>query len=265
MKKLTILTLILVIAITFFIGGCSSQPEDAHFYFAQITDTHFGVSDHIERTEKCVKAINQLPMPVEFVVHTGDIMMNTLENEQTVFAGKSVLEKLNMPIHFLPGNHDILLKKLQPTVNAYQKHFGDLYSKAEYNGVIFLFIYTEPLVNNFKVDNIDTLKWTEASLRGANGKPVIIFHHTPSVKDFYNNKFHDSWPNDAQAKWQKMIGSYNVKAVITGHFHRNEHHWLGDVPLYVSSSIAASWGRQATYRIYEYNKGKIGYRTQYIE
>ncbi len=36
-------------------------------------------------------------------------------------------------------------------------------------------------------------------------KPVIIFHHTPSVKDFYNNKFHDNWPKDMQAKWQKII------------------------------------------------------------
>jgi UDP-2,3-diacylglucosamine pyrophosphatase LpxH len=63
----------------------------------------------------------------------------------------------------------------------------------------------------------------------------------------------------------KLINSYNVKAVIAGHFHRDELHWLENVPLYVSSPVAGYWGRQATFRIYEYSNGKIGYRTQYIE
>lgn len=263
-KKMSNFAVILVIVMVFF-SGCYPQSKNVHFYFVQLTDTHFGDLDNIERTEKCVNSINQLPMQIECVVHTGDITMEKFEDKETISAGKSVLEKLNIPMHFLPGNHDILPEKLQPTTNAYRKQFGDLYSKAEYNGVIFLFVYTEPLVKNFKVDHIDTLKWLETSLKDAKGKPVIIFHHTPSVKDFYNNKFRDSWPSDMQAKWQKLISSYNVKAVMAGHYHRDEFHWLGDVPLYVCSPIAGYWGRQATYRIYEYNNGKIGYRTQYIE
>ena len=105
----------------------------------------------------------------------------------------------------------------------------------------------------------------EKYLKKSNGKPVIVFHHAPSVDDFYNNKLHTSWEKEIRGKWVKVINAYNVKAVIAGHFHRDEHHWLGNVPLYVSSSIAGYRGRQASFRIYEYSKGKIGYRTQYIK
>ena len=34
-----------------------------------------------------------------------------------------------------------------------------------------------------------------------------------------------------------MVNGHNVKAVIAGHFHRDEHHWIGDVPLYVSDKF----------------------------
>jgi UDP-2,3-diacylglucosamine pyrophosphatase LpxH len=66
-------------------------------------------------------------------------------------------------------------------------------------------------------------------------------------------------------KWVALINQYNVKAVITGHFHRDEFHWLDKVPLYVSVPVAEKFGRQAGFRIYEYKNGKLGYTTQYLE
>ena len=104
----------------------------------------------------------------------------------------------------------------------------------------------------------------ESRLKKAAGKPVLLFHHAPSVDDFYSNKMHDGWKKEVRDKWIGLINEYNVKAVITGHFHRDEHHWLGDVPLYVSAPISGYWDRQLTFRIYEYKDGKIGYRTQYL-
>jgi len=76
---------------------------------------------------------------------------------------------------------------------------------------------------------------------------------------------HDGWPDDVQGKWIELINSFNVIAVIAGHFHRDEHHWLGNVPLYVAAPIAEFFGRQVSYRIYEYKNGRVGYRTVYVE
>ena len=250
------------------ITNCNPYAEElieTHFYFVQITDTHFGDSDHLLRTKKVVKHINNLPMEIKCVVHTGDITSNKIDNKATVITGLSVLKDIKVPIHYVAGNHDILPQRLKSTKQAYIKHFGGLLTQQEYDGVIFIFIYTEPLRKFFEIDEYKPLDLLESALRQAGDKPVIIFHHSPSVDDFYENRMHEGWKKDIRCRWEEILNSHNVKAVIAGHFHRDEHHWLGEVPLYVSSSVAGYWGRQTTFRIYEYKDGKIGYRTQYIQ
>ena len=165
----------------------------------------------------------------------------------------------------MPGNHDILRSRHAVTQEAYTKNFGSLVTEAEYDGVVFLLIYTEPLAKSFSLEEYTPLSELEAALKRANKKPVLLFHHSPSVEDFYNNAMHEGWEKEIQEKWTSILNSYNVKAVIAGHFHRDEHHWVGEVPLYVSSSLAGNWGRQATFRVYEYKDGKVGYRTQYMK
>lgn len=259
--------LLLLTGIICAIGGISyaGEQQEKHFYFVQITDTHFGDGDHLDKARKAVENINSLPMKIACVVHTGDITMNKLDDKKVIDSGLSVMKKLSVPVHYVAGNHDILQNKLESTRKIYIKKFGGLISQTEYNGVLFVFVYTEPLRKSFTLPGYRPLKDLEEILKNSKDKPVIIFHHAPSVDDFYNNKFHKSWKTDIRNKWVKLINSYKVKAVITGHFHRDELHWLGNVPLYVSSPIAGYWGRQATFRIYEYSNGKIGYRTQYIK
>ena len=235
------------------------------FYFVQMTDTHWGDGDHFERTQKAVEQINGLPMPIKCVIHTGDITMDRGDDESVVAKGLKILKRLKVPVHFVPGNHDILRFRQSATREAYTKHFGPLVTEAQYDGVVFLMIYTEPLARSFSLEGYKPLSELEAALKRADQKPVIVFHHSPDVEDFYNNTMYEGWKKEIREKWEAVLNSYNVKAVIAGHFHRDEHHWLGEVPLYVSSSIAGYWGRQATFRIYEYRGGKVGYRTQYLE
>ncbi len=275
-KKLLGCALLLVTTIVF--QGCASSflgcltirvttddEAEPHFYFAQFTDTHFGDWDHYERTEKIVETINKLPMEIEFVVVTGDITSNNIEDESVVTKGISIVNKLEAPVHFVPGNHDILSWEHDLTMQIYKKHFGELFAAYEYKGAMFIFVYTEPLAQSFSLDFYDPLREVEAALKSAAGKPTFVFHHTPSVEDFYLNMMHDGWEKEVREKWEKLLNSYNVKAVIAGHFHRDEHHWLGDVPLYICAPVGGKWGRQTTFRIYEYKNGKLGYRTQYLE
>ena len=136
--------IILIFSFFFIISNISYAEEttDNHFYFVQITDTHFGNLDHKERTEKAVDMINDLPMPIKFVVHTGDITMEMLENKDIVDTALSVMNKIKAPVYFVPGNHDILPGKLDSTKKIYLENFGELSSQVEYEGVLFLFIYT---------------------------------------------------------------------------------------------------------------------------
>ncbi|MFW6303548.1 MAG: metallophosphoesterase family protein, partial [Candidatus Sumerlaeota bacterium] len=78
-------------------------------------------------------------------------------------------------------------------------------------------------------------------------------------------KMHGGWRPEYREAWIKLINRYNVKAVIAGHFHRAEQHWLGDVPLYVAPPVAGYWGRQASYRLYHYQAGRLSFTTQYLD
>ena len=267
MRKICLSFLLFVLAFcaACFLTAFSEDIKGSHFYFVQITDTHFGDNHHFERTRKIVEQINRLPMKIEFVVHTGDIVMDNIEDENTVAQGLDILKNIRVPVHYVPGNHDILQKKLKRTHNMYKEYFGGLVSRATYGGVTFIFLYTEPLAEGFHVDGYQPMKQLESILKKVGDRPAIIFHHRPSVGDFYKNRMHNGWNPEVQNRWIALINSYNVQAVIAGHFHRDEHHWLGEVPLYVSPPVAGYYGRQAAFRIYEYKKGKVGYRTQYVE
>lgn len=267
MKRLTSYLLITALALIMFIGlGCQAQQSDVSFYFVQITDTHWPDDENYARTRKIVDAINKLPMKIEFAAHTGDITMNKTDYPKVIEKGKTILAGLKMPVYYVPGNHDIYADKYHDRKKLYEQGFGEVNQSAEYHGVVFLFVDTLPFADpELHSRSLAALEWIESHLKTAGDKPVVIFHHIPSVLDFHSNEFHESWPKEYQNRWERLLNKYNVKAVIAGHFHRDEHHWLGDVPLYVCAPVVGYWGRQATYRIYEYKNGKLGYRTRYIE
>lgn len=245
--------------------ACASPITAQHFYFAQMTDIHFGEDDNAARAAKVVDSINHLPMKTECVVITGDIMNENILDDKMLTLGLNTLKPLKSSVYFVPGNNDILEgTQLAATQESFVKHFGPLASKAEYNGVVFLMLYTEPLRTSFQVSGFDPLKWLEQALKEAGNKPVIIFTHAPDVEDFWANEMHPGWPQQAKDKWEALIKSHNVKAVITGHFHRDELHWIGKVPQFVSAPIAAAFGRQNSYKVYEYKDGKLNYWTVYV-
>jgi len=243
----------------------SLADTNAPLYFVQITDTHLGRQWHHDRLAKAVSAINQLPIPIACVIHTGDVGTDNMDKPEKVDAGLEILAKLKPPLHMVAGNHDIIQKRLKSTLEASLQRIGPLCAKVDYHGVRFLLIYTEPLAGRTTIPDYDPMGWLSAELKNAGDQPVIVCHHRPSIEDFYKNRVQSGWPEPQQTQWRELLNSANVKAVIAGHFHRDELHWTGNVPIYVGQPIAAYWKRQASFRVYQYKSGKLSYRTQYIE
>lgn len=232
------------------------------FFFVQLTDTHFGQGDHFERAEAAVKRINALPVDIAFVAVTGDIVHDRITDEKLVDRVLQVMDQLDAPVHFVPGNHDLLKSDPAGTVAAFTNRFGPLISSAEYHGVQCLFVCTEPLAGGVEVEGFDPL--TEAESLLSDG-PALVFHHIPSSDDFYNNRMHGGWgETDAGRQWKELLGRHSVKAVFAGHFHRDELLDVGGIPLFVAPPLSGRLGRQAAFRIYEYRDGQILYRTQYF-
>ncbi len=248
-----------------FTASAQQQREPVDFWFAQITDLHQSKAEADKRIEAAVAEINNTPMKLEFVAVTGDLTADKTADESVMGQLASSLQKLNTSYWIVPGNHDIDRKDPTTSIKQLEGVFGPSHGKVEHQGVVFLFVNTDPLARGYRVEGYDPMDWLETELKTAGEKPVIIFHHEPSVEDYYNNKTHRVWHPERRAAWQKLLNAYNVKGVIAGHFHRGEQHWLGDVPLYVAPPVVGYWGRQGSYRLYHYRDGKLSYTTQYLD
>lgn len=232
--------------------------------FIQITDTHFGQRNHLDLTIKLIDQINRLPYRIDFAVHTGDIMHDLILDEATVKAGLDAMSGLNMPVYYVPGNHDILHDNFTPTRQAFEKNFGKLLGIHEHGELTVATIYTEPLARSFEIQDFHPLDDLESALKALDGKPAIVCHHTPCVGNLYNDREYSGWPDEAGKEWIALLNRYKVKAVLAGHFHRDEFQWLGKVPLFVCPPVSTTWGRLPAYRIYSLENGRLAYRTQYL-
>lgn len=262
-EKTKIVVIVFFIILCFQLYGQEIKTEDNHFYFVQITDTHIGKGTNLEITENLVKQINELPMEIQFVIHTGDILQDGMSDTTNVIKAFAALEKLEDPHYYIPGNHDIFQEHLEKEINIFQEYFGELIFTIEFEEVSFIGLYSDPLAYSFSVQNYDPIFELENALKRTGDKPVIVFHHIPSVESFYNNEMHDGWETANRNRWSEILNSYNVIAILAGHFHSDELHWIGNIPLYVSASVTNRFGRQPSFRIYEYKNGKLSYRTQY--
>ncbi len=241
----------------------SIADSGSSFYFVQISDTHWGKGDNLSQTAKVVKAINELPFEIKCVVHTGDITEEALGNQVVLDSGLAIMETLTMPVHYVSGNNDVTGD--DTTLVQFRKHFGELISVNEYQGVLMVSITTEPLRSGDSLGSYFPMVELEKVLKESSGKPVIIAHHGACVDDFYANKMHTSWDSKIRDQWIELLNNYKVTAVLAGHFHRDEMHWLGSVPLYICASVDESWGRQSSFKLFQYEYGKLSYRTQYIQ
>jgi Icc-related predicted phosphoesterase len=264
--------LLAALVATAMLAGCRTgsiaghaASADSAFYFVQITDTHIGVAGHDQVVTQIVEMINALPMPLACVVHTGDLSSDQLDRPSFTSPGLAALRRIKAPLHFVPGNHDIIAKRPIETLAAWTNAVGPLCSAAEHNGVVFIFVFVEPLVRQIQVPDYDPLARLEQELKAAGNKPVLVFLHTPPMDDFYRNESHAGWSDQTRQKWMKLMKAANVKAVIAGHFHRDELQWIGDLPVYVAPPAARFYGRQPSFRIYEYSNGRLSYRTCYLQ
>jgi predicted MPP superfamily phosphohydrolase len=249
---------ILLLSLKIFAGS-------ADFYFVQITDTHWGDGDNLQRTKSAITAINNLPIQIEFVIHTGDMTTRKTEDQNLVDSGLSVMKACKFPVYYVPGNNDITEKSFKQYTALYVKNFGEINHRIdkEYFSIITLLnveykdtagkVIYDPLS---KLDSL--LKTKPQSL------PALIFQHCPTINDFYANAFHPGWPVDKLTQFQQLCEKHNVQGIFTGHFHRDEQHWIGHIPLFVSAPISGSWGRQSSFRVYHYQNGKVNYFTIYL-
>ncbi|MEI6148749.1 MAG: metallophosphoesterase [bacterium] len=268
--RLSWITVLWCVVLTAIGPGCARAERESapvHFFFVQITDTHWGAGDSVSLTRTAAAMVNQLPVPIEFVVHTGDVLADRIGDAGIVAEGLEAMKAIKVPVYYIPGNHDILADDGDNTARLFGQYFGALKSRVEIKGVICLFVNTEPLKGDTGSPGQVQRKWVESQLREAGGRPVLIFMHRPPVQDLLAEGDASAWNRESyHPRWARLfIEQPEIKAVVAGHLHRDELHWIGSVPIYVASSLARFWDRQPSFRLYEYRDGKLGYWTIYLK
>jgi predicted phosphodiesterase len=247
----------------------------AEFWFVQITDTHQGSIQHDLRLAKIIDTIATLPQQVAFVVHTGDVAADNLDQANNAERFRAAYAALKVPVYFTAGNHDVLKyhgdARRQASLSAWTNRFGALNHTAEHAGVRLVFVFMENIREKYPLPGHDPVAWLAETLAAEPGKPVLLFQHAPVTLDFYRRKeergptWKDNWGAAFRERYRALVNGGTVQAIFGGHFHRDELHHVGEVPLFVSASVAGYWGRQATFRLYHYKDGRISYHTVYIE
>lgn len=220
-------------------GGASAESNEYdEFYFAQLSDTHWGFTgpeanpDAAGTLPKAVSAVNALKVPPDFIVFTGDLTHTTedpKERRRRLGEFKEIVSQLKVKdVRFMPGEHDGSLDRSK----AFQEFFGSTHYTFDHKGVHFIVL-----------DNVsdprgrigdEQLQWLDVDLKKqkADAK-IVVFTHRP-LFDLYP-QWDWATADGAQAT-QILMQRANV-TVFYGHIHQEHHHMTGHIAHHAAKSL----------------------------
>jgi hypothetical protein len=219
-------------------GATAASNEYDEFYFAQLSDTHWGFTGAEENPDaagtlpKAVAAVNGLKIQPDFIVFTGDLTHTTedpKERRRRLGEFKEIVTQLKVPnVRFMPGEHDGSLDRSK----AYQEFFGSTHYTFDHKSVHFIVL-----------DNVsdprgrigdEQLKWLDADLKKqkANAK-IVVFTHRP-LFDLYPQW---DWATADGSQATKILMQQANVTVFYGHIHQEHHHMTGHIAHHAAKSL----------------------------
>jgi hypothetical protein len=223
------------------LAGCrpaadaSTAPEA--FTFLQLSDTHWGFSgppnpEAASTLRQAVATINASPMPLDFVVFTGDLTHTTpdaAERRRRMKEFQSIVGELKVPVrHFLPGEHDAD----QDEGAAFRELFGETHYSFEHKGVHFVAL--DNVSDPGKVIGPQQLDWLNADLAKApTDAPVVVFAHRP----LFELMPAWDWTTADGAEAIRMLAARPNVSLFYGHIHQEHHFKTGNIAHHAARSL----------------------------
>jgi hypothetical protein len=227
--------------------GALEDPDDYDLAISHITDTQYLTESYPEVYAAITSwvAANAPGRKIEFATHTGDVIQNWVDPEQTAeralreyeraSAIQSILDDAGVPNSVLPGNHDNLRGADASLFNA---HFGPArYAETPWYGGS---LAPDDNSANFSTFEAEGARFLMLSLPYAFDDPEIAWaqevvvahpdhnvilstheHVTPDTVDSRATRSTSSrWVSRGQELWERLIApNRNVVLVLSGHFH----------------------------------------------
>lgn len=214
---------------------------------AQISDTHipepgektYGFVPMAESLARCVANINNLPLPPDLVLLSGDVTSDASQKEAEHAA--RILADLACPYFLIPGNHD--------DRSALWRVFGGTACPSMSGGFINYVIEGHAL----RIIALDSVvagepggafcetraDWLNACLKDGGDQPTILFMHHPPLKCGVPESDEDGF--EGADTLGEIVDKYpNIERILCGHIHLLTYaRWHGTIV-----STAPSMGMQ---------------------
>jgi Icc protein len=210
--------------------------------FVQISDSHMGFnkpanSDVIATLKAAVAKINALPVPPEFILHTGDI--SHLSKPAEFDTVDQILQSASTKnVFFVPGEHDVLEDDGKQYLERYGKNTkGAGWYSFDKKGVHLIGLVN---VMNLKAGGMgslgaEQLKWLEDDVKHlSKSTPVIVFAHMP----LWNIYPEWGWGTDDSAQALSYLKRFGSVTVLNGHIHQTMQKVEGNVTFHTATSTA---------------------------
>lgn len=214
-------------------------------------------AEEVTLTKQAVEAVNQLRPRPRFMVLCGDLvhaMPDTPFREGQERDLKAALKGTDpsIPLVFVSGNHDLGNTPTPATVEQYCSAWGDDYFSFWVGGVLCLVLNSQLYFDASACPQLKEAQetWLEAQLSRASSstepKHILVFQHIPLY--LKNPDEEDDYFNLQKTVRQSLLDRFKkagVKAVFSGHYHRNAGGCHGGLDMVVSSAIGCQLGEDA--------------------
>lgn len=214
-------------------------------YIAHISDLHIGDPQKpgIHNLQKAVRCINNLCVPLDCVMVTGDLVQNHVQKNYEICFGE--LNKLKVPYYVITGNHD----RSEGLIKAL-KEFYPAHPETEFEGKLQYVADKFPVrliaMDSYKENSAggevsqEQLDWLKAKLEdNPQKKPVIVMVHQftrPAKLNFFDTHM-GSWFE----AFNYIIADHadTVKLIACGHLHNSLIGSVAGVPMI--STFSTNW------------------------
>lgn len=234
------------------------KRRDSLFSFAVLGDTHINPDRDRSaspwltnamanrRAEAVVAQINRL-RPV-FTVHLGDIVHPfpfTEGYDPAAAEFQRIFAKLEMPLHLVPGNHDVGDKPTPWTpaahvstssIDLYRSYFGDDRYAFDHAGCQFIVVNDQLLNSGFDAEQ-QQWEWLESVLHNR-PRTFVFAHYPPFLQAQDEVEHYDNLAEPARSRLCALLGE-TVEALFCGHVHNFFYNRIRKTDCYVLPATSA--------------------------
>ncbi len=219
----------------------------------------------VRQVEKAVAAIEEAAP--DFVVVGGDMLDDARSAGQyrDLMAG---FASVGVPIHWVPGNHDIAFDGEQPThrsIEHYEFLFGDSTFVIDGGEVTLVALNTTVLHRPERVPDVlaAQFRFLDRAIADAHTPVVLVGHHPLFLRTPDEPNSYWTVPGELRSRLLGLVQAHGVHAMFAGHYHRNQVARSGRFEMVTTGPVGFPLGQDPSgIRVVEHDGRRL--RHEYI-